>query len=303
MIPRDLLVGAWFAMTNDERQSTPPTTMMNGAGVTNYDAGGRPSYGYTASTTQFDEELIRRGIVTRQQALMAKGMTAAQAQELLQVDSIEPEQSATTTTKKANADETEDCDGDDEDIDDDEDNDEFVQEYRRKRLAAMMAAASSSTEPLQIDRTEWTRHVNEASQHRWVVVCLTSSDTERTGRMEHAIRIIARATGGTRRSTPCTDPTTNSKTTDDDDGDAGTGGTPPSFVFIPAHGAIPNWPVSNLPSLFLYRHGTMQHELIRLRTDLKPRDVLSILQTAGVVVAGDIDLDDMEESDVLSEMK
>jgi hypothetical protein len=276
--------------------------MMNGAGVTNYDAGGRPSYGFTASTTQFDEELIRRGIVTRQQALMAKGMTAAQAQELLQND--EPERSATSRTQKANADETEDVGYDEFNDDEDEVDDEFVQEYRRKRLAAiMMAQEAARTEPLQIDRTEWTRHVNEASQHRWVVVCLTSSDTERTGRMEHAIRIIARATGGTRRSTPCTDPTTNSKTTDDDDGDAGTGGTPPSFVFIPAHGAIPNWPVSNLPSLFLYRHGTMQHELIRLRTDLKPRDVLSILQTAGVVVAGDIDLDDMEESDVLSEMK
>jgi hypothetical protein len=274
--------------------------MMNGAGVTNYDAGGRPSYGFTASTTQFDEELIRRGIVTRQQALMAKGMTAAQAQELLQND--EPERSATSRTQKANADETEDVGYDEFNDDEDEVDDEFVQEYRRKRLAAiMMAQEAARTEPLQIDRTEWTRHVNEASQHRWVVVCLTSSDTERTGRMEHAIRIIARATGGTRRSTPCTDPTTNSKTTDDGD-DAGTVGTipPPSFVFIPAHGAIPNWPVSNLPSLFLYRHGTMQHELIRLRTDLTPRDVLGILQTAGVlVVEADIDIDDAEESDVV----
>jgi hypothetical protein len=286
------------------RQTTsakaPPTTMMNGAGVTNYDAGGRPSYGFTASTTQFDEELIRRGIVTRQQALMAKGMTAAQAQELLQNN--EPERSATTTTtKKANADD-EDINDDGCEFNDDEDevDDEFVQEYRRKRLAAMMAAASSSTEPLQIDRTEWTRHVNEASQHRWVVICLTSSDTERTGRMEHAIRTIAHSLGDT-RSTSFTDPTS------DNGDDAGTvvstpSSLPPSFVFIPAHSAIPNWPVSNLPSLFLYRHGTMQHELVRLRTDLTPRDVLGILQTAGVVVAGadiDVDVDDAKESDVV----
>jgi hypothetical protein len=246
-----------------------PATMMNGAGVTNYDASGsRPAYGFSTATTQFDEELIRRGIVSRQQALMAKGMTAAQAEELLRVpEEDEPPLETTTTTskKKESTNETGEYDSE---FDEEEDDDEFMKEYRRKRLEAMtqqhhrhQPSSSTTTEPLQIDRTEWTRHVNEASQQRWVVVCLTSSDTDRTGMMERAIRTIARALGTTSSSTPI-----------------------PSFVFIPAHSAIPLWPVSNLPSLFLYRHGIMQHELVRLRTDLSARDVYGILGTAGVVL-------------------
>jgi hypothetical protein len=248
--------------------------MMNGAGVTNYDATGhRPAYGYSTATTQFDEELIRRGIVSRQQALMAKGMTAAQAQELLQETSGVKEEPTTTTKKKESSGETVECDEyHDSEYDEEEDDDEFMKEYRRKRLEAMMTQQhrhlqpSTTTEPLQIDRTEWIRHVNEASQQRWVVVCLTSSDTDRTGMMEQAIRTIAQALGTT--TTTSTIPAT----------------TPiPSFVFIPAHSAIPEWPVSNLPSLFLYRHGIMQHELVRLRTDLSAQDVWGILETAGVV--------------------
>jgi hypothetical protein len=249
--------------------------MMNGAGVTNYDASGsRPAYGFSTATTQFDEELIRRGIVSRQQALMAKGMTAAQAEELLRVPEDEPLETTTTTTTKKKKSNGESGEYDSEfDEDDDEEDDEFMKEYRRKRLEAMITtqqhhqhhqpSSSTTTEPLQIDRTEWTRHVNEASQQRWVVVCLTSSDTDRTGMMERAIRTIARAFAG--GNTTTTTPT-------------------PSFVFIPAHSAIPLWPESNLPSLFLYRHGAMQHELVRLRTDLSARDVYGILETAGVLV-------------------
>jgi hypothetical protein len=251
---------------------------MNGAGVTNYDVT-LPSYGYSSATTQFDEELIRRGIVTRHQALMAKGMTAAQARDLLVDPSGSPSQTTTTTRSSAkqwkNHNETEQeidvdrriHDNDDDDIFDD-DNDEFLQEYRRKRLAALQAAAFSA-EPRVIDRTEWTRHVNEASHHHWVVVCLTSSDTERTGNMEQAIRTLARQMG-TAAST------TTSRTTHT---------TPPpvSFVLIPAHSAIPNWPMTNLPSLFLYRHGTLQQELVRLRTNLTAKDVWGILQTAGAM--------------------
>ena len=87
-----------------------------------------------------------------------------------------------------------------------------------------------------------------------MVVCLTSSDTERTGNVEAAIRQLA----GTHANT--------------------------KFVMIPAHSAIPDWPDANLPSLFLYRHGTMQHELIRLPVDLTREqldDMLSDLTVLG----------------------
>jgi hypothetical protein len=34
------------------------------------------------------------------------------------------------------------------------------------------------------------------------------------------------------------------------------------FVFIPSTSAIENWPVENLPTLFCYQYGKMQHQLI-----------------------------------------
>lgn len=212
---------------------------MNGPGVTNYDAS-EPSYGFSATTTQFDDELIRRGIVTKEQALMAKGMTLEQARELLrssgQTETMEP---------KVELDEDED----EEDFLEEED-DEFMKEYREKRLASMM---QPKNEPRMIDRTEWVRYVNEASHRQWVVVCLTSSDTERTGVVETSVRKVAETT-----------PTV-------------------SFVMIPAHSAIANWPVANLPSLFLYRDGKMQHELVRLRADLSPEDLRGILHQVGAM--------------------
>lgn len=89
-----------------------------------------------------------------------------------------------------------------------------------------------------ISRPEWTHHVNDASEHGWVVVCLTSSDVERTGRVETACQILA-----------VDHPSIK-------------------FVLIPSRSAIPKWPDENLPSLFLYRHRKMQHQLVQLRSDL-----------------------------------
>ena len=45
----------------------------------------RPEYEYTTSTTQFDEELMKRDIITFEQAMMAKGASAEEAQRLAHV--------------------------------------------------------------------------------------------------------------------------------------------------------------------------------------------------------------------------
>ena len=42
----------------------------------------KPTYAYTARTTEFDDALIRRGIVTLEQAMMGKGASAAEAKRL-----------------------------------------------------------------------------------------------------------------------------------------------------------------------------------------------------------------------------
>lgn len=229
---------------------------MEGQGVTNYAAADnhQPSYAFSGATTEFDDALLQRGIVTRDQVLLAKGMSVADAERLLASASSsatasheqqqQHEASNNSTSVAGDGD-----DGDDSDLEDDED-DAFLQEYRRKRMMEMQeeSCTASGTVPkrmtfgevVYIDRTEWIRHVNEASADgTWVVVCLTSSDTERTGRVE---AIITKELAADHPAT--------------------------KFVLIPSHSAISDWPDANLPSLFLYRHGTMQHELTRLPVDL-----------------------------------
>ena len=45
----------------------------------------RPEYEYSTSTTQFDDELMRRDVITFEQAMMAKGASAAEARRLASV--------------------------------------------------------------------------------------------------------------------------------------------------------------------------------------------------------------------------
>jgi hypothetical protein len=233
--------------------------MDSGQGVTNY-AINQPSYAYSGATTEFDDALVQRGIVTAEQVLLAKGMSVMDAERILCTQNKQDVGHASTQRPMCNTmDQCRDTANDDDDSssEDDDYNDEFMHEYQRKRMMELQEMAVHNTggggggsvgsnkskptfgEVIYIDRTEWIRHVNEASHDSWVVVCLTSSDTERTGRNQAMVQDLAVHYTSTK------------------------------FVFIPSHSAIPNWPESNLPSLFLYRDGTMKHELVRLAIDTR----------------------------------
>ena len=225
---------------------------MEGRGVTNYSVD-KPSYAFSGATTEFDDALIQRGIVTKEQALAAKGMSMELAQRLANPTS----QEATHSTTEQQV-----IDDDDTDDDaDDDDDDGFLAQYRAKRFAQLEQEHAHKTRarqyqyggPIVIDRTEWKRHVNDDSNHVWVVVCLTSSDTERTGCLEQSVRELAAHYTTTK------------------------------FVMIAAHSAIAHWPVENLPSLFLYRHGTMQHELVRLPVNMSATQLLDELKERSVL--------------------
>jgi len=229
---------------------------MEGRGVTNYNSD-KSAYAISASTTEFDDALIQRGIVTREQALMAKGATPERAQELSNMKHARMDQTAavehsTKTTESASS-QAEEEDTDDELLDDD-----FMDKYRQQRIAEWKQEHDEREqgtrygEAIPISRTEWNREVNEDSKKVWVVVCLTSSDTERTGRVEHAVKQLARVVPAIK------------------------------FVLIPSQSAIPNWPNDNLPSLFLYRHGELQHELVRLQRDVSQDQLEQMLRQCGV---------------------
>jgi hypothetical protein len=232
---------------------------MEGQGVTNYEAG-KSSYGYSARTTEFDDALIQRGIITQEQAIFSKGASSEEAVRLARLQNskaCEQESADDDGNERGN----DKADGDDEDDDDYLlEDDEFLDRYRQQRLEELQEEKSKIKgekvefgEVVLISRDEWNRHVNEDSMKHWVVVCLTSSDTERTGRVEQAVRQLA----GDYRMT--------------------------KFILIPSRGAIPNWPDANLPSIFLYRHGKMQSELLRLSPETDVEELEETLRASGVL--------------------
>jgi hypothetical protein len=217
--------------------SSSSSSFQQGRGVTNYSLD-RPSYAFTAETTEFDDQLIRREIVSLEAAIMAKGASRAEAQRL-----AAPERNAPRSV----APREEERPPDDADV---------RTTHRQARIEQLRKERHRPTygDVIPISRPEWTRHVNDASIKSWVVVCLTA-DSERTGCMEQSIEELAPKF------------------------------TLVKFISIHHHAAIPNWPEVNLPSLFLYRHGKMQHQLVSMSCTISPDELewklaeLSVLET------------------------
>lgn len=226
---------------------------MAGNGLTNYNVD-KPTYAFSTATTEFDDELMRRGIASMEQAMMRKGASAAEAQRLAAETSDGQGGSQENPAPEAPNDDG----SSDDDFDDDDDG--FLQSYRAKRMQEMKQehAANAATpsnqfgEVIPIQRPEWTHHVNDASQDFWVVVTLTSNRVEITGNMEQAVAVLAKMAPSVK------------------------------FVTIPSTSAIANWPDSNLPSMFLYREGKMTKEFVQMKLTMSPLQLMEELASCGV---------------------
>jgi hypothetical protein len=220
---------------------------MEGQGVVNYGLN-KPTFGFSAETTEFDDELIRRGIVSFEETMMRKGASADEAMRLKEVK----EGSGNNQESGKYLKETDD--------DDDDDENEFLEQHRRKRLQELKSEQSRPRfgEVFLISRPEWARHVNQDSEQSWVVVNLTSNDMERTGCVESAITALALRHVYIK------------------------------FVHIPSKSAIANWPDDHLPTLFLYRFGKMQHQLLELPRDISADELEWRLHKLGLLTAEEV---------------
>ena len=234
--------------------------------TTNY-AIQQPSYEYTDRTSQFDDALLQRGIVTMEQVLLAKGMSIGTAEHLLLQQKQRKEEEnmmknrtvdvTCATTPRSNF----DAINDDSDAEFDDCDDDFLQSYNERRLKELHESAETDKQRkrkfgdvIVIDRTEWQHHVNDDSKDVWVVVGLLSTyDSNHTGMMKKAICELA-----------CTYVETK-------------------FVLISSHQAIENWPEENLPSIFIYRYGKLQHEWIRLPVQMTTEQLEDRLHDISVI--------------------
>jgi hypothetical protein len=257
---------------------------MEGRGVTNFSVS-KPSHGFSTSTTEFDDELIKRGIVTTEQAMMAKGASAEDAIRLAQAkkrgkDSIVTGVRSTSNAgnekgEAANGGDEEDVSDDDsfeDDFDDDDDDDAFMQRYRQQRLdqlkkeeetkkEELLSRSSQPASVLRIRRENWLEAVNLQSNTRWVVVTMTEASGERRDRVVQELYRFSR------EYNPMEGKGGSDSSDDDDslDGDTAqqrTSSQPPRLLTIDASEAIPNWPEERVPAMFAYRNGVKQHEWI-----------------------------------------
>eukprot|EP00536_Pseudo-nitzschia_multiseries_P013710 jgi/Psemu1/212518/e_gw1.603.10.1 len=252
---------------------------MQGRGVTNFSTE-RPSHGYTTRTTEFDDELIKRGIVTTEQVMMAKGASAEEAVRLVAEEKKKQQRErekekerdysgnwmAVANGDNDNDDNSDDNNSDDSDFLDDDDDDAFLQRYRRERLEQMkkehdtkqnselaLLSRSSNTKVLHISRDQWKEHVNEASVHGWVIVTLGQPRQHAgDGEYDDEYDDEYEYNDGRRRRRRMT-----------------------RLRTIDASAAIPNWPEERVPAMFAYRDGVKQHEWIASRRGEFPsRDLL-----------------------------
>ena len=106
-------------------------------------------------------------------------------------------------------------------------------EYRDKRLAQMREQASKEKFGTveEIVKADWTRQVNDASHESWVVVFLYQTYVEECGLMDAALATLAVKFKDLK------------------------------IVKIKSTAAVENFPDRNLPALFCYHEGTMQHQV------------------------------------------
>jgi hypothetical protein len=204
---------------------------MEGRGVTNYSMD-KPSYGFSTATTEFDDALMSRGIVTFEQAMIAKGASPEEARRLADIK---------FNNAEGNRDDQQSSRNNHEETSDDDD-EEFIRSYRQQRIKELQKDKNAVKygDVMHISRSDWNREVNEASRYgTWVIVNLTRHTSSLSARhdelcdlVEETIRELAMKFEQVK------------------------------FVFISSTSAIENWPTENLPTLFCYRYGKMQHQLI-----------------------------------------
>ena len=203
---------------------------MEGRGVTNYSS--NPSHGYTTNTTEFDDELMKRKIITFEQAMLAKGCSAEEAKRLVQ---LKQQQEASknqtsisqplTDTKKNSTQEKES---------------EAIDEFRSRRLLQLQHG-----NVIPISRPEWNKEVNDASHSQWVVILLTcNASAPNMNPYHHEICLKIE-----QDIVPCL----ASKYSE------------VKWVRIPSKSAIENWPDDNLPTIFCYRYGQLKKQLVGLQ--------------------------------------
>uniref|UniRef100_A0A7S3JXT9 Phosducin domain-containing protein n=2 Tax=Aureoumbra lagunensis TaxID=44058 RepID=A0A7S3JXT9_9STRA len=218
----------------------------------------------TKDLTQWDEVLMSKGIVTRDQCLLAKGFTPEQ---VLDIYAEEAQNAAEATRMRAAREALVSHPGESatiEELDELEEDELYADDaalakYREARMRELKEAQERNRYGTveNIGREDWMREVNDASQDTWVLVHLYEDCIEACQILDAMLVGLAKEYRALK------------------------------FVRIRARAAVENWPEDKVPVLFLYYHGEMKHQLFghtdrRLRTDFTLANLKQLLTPFGI---------------------
>ncbi|KAK7513258.1 phosducin family protein [Phyllosticta citriasiana] len=150
-----------------------------------------------------------------------------------------------------------------DELEDDEDED-FLEQYRRKRMAELstITKASVFNQVYPIQKPDYSREVTEASQKAWVFVLLTASDSNVESRIaEELWRELARDFGDIK------------------------------FCKIRGNLCIEGYPDKNCPTVLIYKGGDIKRQIVTLRELNGPRtsveDIKKVLLDLGALQHSD----------------
>jgi len=168
--------------------------------------------------TEWNDILRRKGILPK-----------------LQKEKQEDREEADQTEEKVNLDELED-----DEFEDllDKDDDEFLQQYRKQRIATLEAlkAKNKYGQVRQITGQDYVQEVNKAGDGVWVVLHLYRDGVQLCNVINHHFNELA-------RQFPMT-----------------------KFLKGVSTTVIPNYPDKNLPTIFVYHEGKMKAQIIGPQT-------------------------------------
>lgn len=266
---------------------------MQGSGVIQYDAN-KTSHAIGTATTQFDDELMKRNIVTAEQVYLAKGAKSLEEAQRLANERREQRKPQAKyvydiSTKQDKEEEggTDDDNDEYDDLLDDDDDDAFFARYRQQRLAQLKQEGADQEAkrqgqqqqnfPIRIQREEWTTRVNQASHLNWVLVCLWDDSSMRT---QDILQDLVRLQQEREQSDVHQLIQDQEDDSDSEDGERRS--QYPSnrieIVTIEYQQANPHWPSARVPAIFAYRNGIKQHEWVTNKAGKFPtREQLQIM--------------------------
>ena len=200
------------------------------SGFSRYD--GRPTYEVTDKMTEWDEQMMRYDIQTRDEILEARGLNPEdwpknKPKEVIPEDPTADE--IVDTVKLEELDELED----DEEFDDTR----MIEEFRKKRLAEMREARLKARfgDVREIVKVDYVRECTEASKDCWVVIHLYEDHVVGCELLNEAMAAIAPKFPHVK------------------------------FLKIKSQQASENWPEDRLPSMFLYNEGEVKYQMFTLK--------------------------------------